>query len=119
MQIDYLEVPAPELAATKAFYAEAFGWTFVDYGPSYATCEDHLVHFALNGLATVAPAPPAGDENSIGPLPLMSTDDLEAAITAVTGAGGEVVSGPYPYPGGNRFHYRDPSGNIGAVFQSS
>ena len=29
---------------------------------------------------------------------------------AVEAAGGTVVQGPYPYPGGQRFHFTDPNG---------
>ncbi len=32
---DYVELAAPDLTAAKAFYAEAFGWEFTDYGPAY------------------------------------------------------------------------------------
>lgn len=31
--INYIEFPASNLAATKAFFQTAFGWNFVDYGP--------------------------------------------------------------------------------------
>ena len=31
-KLDYLELPAANLPATKQFYSQAFGWTFVDYG---------------------------------------------------------------------------------------
>ncbi|MDO9246295.1 MAG: VOC family protein, partial [Phenylobacterium sp.] len=42
--------------------------------------------------------------------------DLEAMLAKVTAAGGEVVRPIYSYPGGRRFHFRDPSGNELAVF---
>ena len=35
-KIDYLELPGGDLAATKSFYQQAFGWRFTDYGPNYA-----------------------------------------------------------------------------------
>ena len=38
-RIDYVELPAGDLAATKSFYASAFGWGFTDYGPTYAGFE--------------------------------------------------------------------------------
>ena len=38
--IDYVELPGGDLAATKAFYASAFGWSFTDYGPEYASLDD-------------------------------------------------------------------------------
>jgi len=34
--IDYVEINVSDLAAAKAFYTEAFGWQFTDYGPDYA-----------------------------------------------------------------------------------
>ena len=35
MKIDYIEFPSGDLAATQRFFAKAFGWGFVDYGPGY------------------------------------------------------------------------------------
>lgn len=34
--IDYIELAAPDLEASKTFYAEVFGWALNDYGPDYA-----------------------------------------------------------------------------------
>ena len=34
--IDYVELPAPDLPAARAFYEQAFGWQFNEYGPAYA-----------------------------------------------------------------------------------
>ena len=39
-KINYVEYPARDLKATKAFFEQAFGWTFVDYGPDYAAFSD-------------------------------------------------------------------------------
>jgi uncharacterized protein len=38
-RIDYVELRGGELDATTAFYRQAFGWGFVDYGPDYAGFE--------------------------------------------------------------------------------
>jgi hypothetical protein len=46
-----------------------------------------------------------------GPLVLLFSADLDATVAAVTRAGGQVVNGPYEFPGGRRFHFTDPSGN--------
>ena len=35
MKIDYVEFSSPELEATQSFFAKAFGWSFVEYGPNY------------------------------------------------------------------------------------
>ena len=42
---------------------------------------------------------------------LLFSDDLDATLAAVAAAGGEIVNGPYDFPGGRRFHFVDPSGN--------
>ena len=34
--VDFFELPVTDIAAAKAFYAAAFGWSYVDYGPDYA-----------------------------------------------------------------------------------
>jgi predicted enzyme related to lactoylglutathione lyase len=36
LKIAYIELPAQQIAASKTFYASLFGWTFQDYGPTYA-----------------------------------------------------------------------------------
>ncbi len=39
-QIDYLEFQAADLAATRLFFEQLFGWKFTDYGPDYTSFED-------------------------------------------------------------------------------
>src|SRR6185437_1053983 len=34
-QIDYLEFPSTDGLRTRRFFAEAFGWSFLDFGPTY------------------------------------------------------------------------------------
>ena len=34
-KINYVEFPAKDMQATKAFFTEVFGWSFEDYGPEY------------------------------------------------------------------------------------
>lgn len=35
-KINYIELPATDIAGTRRFFARAFGWEFIDYGPEYA-----------------------------------------------------------------------------------
>jgi predicted enzyme related to lactoylglutathione lyase len=42
--------------------------------------------------------------------------DLEGAETRVKAAGGAIVKPIFPFPGGRRFHFTDPSGNELAVW---
>lgn len=116
-EVNYIELPATDLDSTKAFYAEAFGWDWVDHGPTYATSTSGQIKVALNAEASVGPAHNSGAQNSVGPFVLFGTSDLEAVESAVRTAGAEIVSSIYPYPGGRRFHFADPSGNILGVYQ--
>lgn len=102
--IDYVEIPTTDLGAARAFYAAAFGWAFNDYGPQYAGIRTLDGEGEVGGLNATA-TPSRG-----GPLVLLYSDDLDATLAAVVAAGGEVVAGPYAFPGGRRFHFTDPSG---------
>ncbi|MFK2905794.1 VOC family protein [Dyella ginsengisoli] len=106
---NYIELPAADIAASKAFYTKAFGWTLAEFGPSYAATTTGDVDVGLQGDASEAPA---------APLPVIQVDDLDAALVAVTAAGGNIVRPTFAFPGGRRFHFRDPHGNELAVMQA-
>ena len=108
---DYVELGAPDLPAAKAFYGAAFGWTFTDYGDAYAGVQAPDGDGEVGGLNAGGPAGPGGA------LVLIRSDDVEASVAAVTAAGGEIVEQPYDYPGGRRFSFRDPSGNVLGVYR--
>lgn len=103
--IDYIELTVTDLDAAKRFYAEAFGWQFNDYGPGYAGIRG--LDGEVGGLRLDQERRPSGG----GPLVLLYSADLDRSVAAVREAGGEVVNGPYDFPGGRRFHFTDPSGN--------
>jgi uncharacterized protein len=105
--IDYIELTVTDLEQAKRFYGEAFGWRFNDYGPTYAGIQSPQGASApeVGGLS-------AGQEvRAGGPLVLLFSADLDRSVAAVENAGGQVVDGPYEFPGGRRFHFKDPSGN--------
>lgn len=116
--LNYVELPAAALQDMKAFYTAVFGWTWIDYGPTYAASHAGEIEIGLNAEARPAPVGEPGAENAIGPLLLFSTDHLDAFEITVREAGGAIVSGPYSYPGGRRFHFRDPGGNVLGVYES-
>ena len=104
-KIDYIELPGGEQASNKKFYAEAFGWRFIDYGPSYSAFEEGLD----GGFDSAAKEPRK-------PLVILYANDLEAMQEKVKAAGGEIVTPIFAFPGGRRFHFRDPAGNELAVW---
>ena len=47
--IAYIELPSTDVAVSKNFYGELFGWTFEDWGPDYASFSDAGVEGGFNG----------------------------------------------------------------------
>ena len=109
-KIDYIELPGGDLPATKGFYAEAFGWNFIDYGPQYAAFDNGGVDGGFN-------ADPA--DQTKAPLVVLFATDLEAMHAKVLAAGGKITRPIFSFPGGRRFHFSDPSGNELAVFSET
>jgi uncharacterized protein len=111
--IDYVEVAVGDLGEAKAFYAKALGWTFRDYGPDYAGIQDPTrPGQEFGGLSPVAPS-----SRGEGVLALARTDDADAALASVLEAGGRIVVELHEYPGGRRFTFADPWGNVLGVYQ--
>jgi predicted enzyme related to lactoylglutathione lyase len=108
--LDYVELSVTDLAAARTFYERAFGWSFNDYGPTYAGIRAPGGEGELGGLSAQATPVPGG------PLVLLYSADLDASVRAVEEAGGRVTDGPYDFPGGRRFHFADPSGNVLGVW---
>ena len=106
-RIDYLEMAATDIAATKRFYGSAFGWSFTDFGPEYTSFEDGR----LTGGFYQAESVRAGTV-----LVVIFALDLAAAEERVRSAGGRIVRPVFDFPGGRRFHFADPSGNELAVW---
>ncbi|MBI3549302.1 MAG: VOC family protein [Elusimicrobia bacterium] len=106
--IDYIEFTVTDMAKAKAFYGAAFGWTFNEYGPSYAGIRRE--NGEAGGLRLDAKVATGG------PLVILFSDDLEKSVRSVTEAGGTITKPPFSFPGGRRFQFKDPSGNELAVW---
>lgn len=103
--INYVELTVTDLAAAQAFYRDAFGWEFNDYGPTYAGIRA-ADGTEAGGLWESPEARPVG-----GPFVILFSTDLDASLRAIQQAGGRIVEEPYEFPGGRRLHFADPSGN--------
>ena len=109
-KLNYVEFPAVNLEATKAFFSQAFKWRFQDYGPGYTA-------FSNEGLdggfyqAELKSRAQAG-----GALLVFYSNNLEATLAKVTAAGGTLAQAIFSFPGGRRFHFYEPSGNEFAVW---
>ena len=105
----FIELPVADLDKAKAFYSSAFGWQLTDFGQSYACTMTGDVDVGLQGDA---------GEATKAVLVVIAVDDVEAALRAVTAAGGAITRAIFAFPGGRRFHFRDPGGNELAAYQA-
>ena len=110
LKIDYVEFASRNIGATKSFLEKAFAWTFTDYGPEYQA----LANAGIDGGVFQSM-----DEALKPPLIILKTDDLAEAEKAVKLAGGVITQPPFSFPGGRRFHFREPGGNEMAVWSET
>ncbi|WP_426219733.1 VOC family protein [Pseudomonas sp. DWRC2-2] len=108
-QIDNIEFNVSDIARSKAFYGGAFGWTFVDYGPTYTEFSDGR----LTGGFTTGEPVRAG-----GPLVILYADDLDATQQRLKALGAVITRETFSFPGGRRFHFSDPDGYELAVWNA-
>jgi hypothetical protein len=113
--IDYVEFAVDDLDKATAFYAKALGWAFNDYGGEYAGIKDPDTPDREFGGLNPHPASARGD----GVLALVRSDDVDGALASVLAAGGQIKDALAPYPGGRRFTFADPWGNVLGVYQPS
>lgn len=109
-KLNYVEFPTRDIAATKAFFASSFGWSFEDFGPEYTAFsgegleggffKSDLCSSTCNGAA----------------LLIFYSNDLEATLSKVESSGGKVIKPIFTFPGGRRFHFIEPCGNEFAVW---
>jgi predicted enzyme related to lactoylglutathione lyase len=109
-KINYIELPAADIDAVKAFFTKAFGWSFTDYGADYTAFSDEgldggfyraeMSSTTANGAALV----------------VFYSEKLEETRNTVVYSGGTILKEIYDFPGGRRFHFADPNGNEFAVW---
>jgi predicted enzyme related to lactoylglutathione lyase len=108
-RINFIELPAKDLAAAKDFYSGVFGWSLTDFGPTYSCTMTGVVDLGLQG---------DGAEATAHPLAVIAVDNLEEALDAVVKAGGKITRSIFGFPGGRRFQFLDPNGNELAVLKA-
>lgn len=109
-KINYIEFPARNIEATKAFFSKAFAWSFQDYGPEYTS-------FSNAGIAGgFFKAEVSGSAENGSALIVLYSNDLESTYSRVVDAGGNILKEIFSFPGGRRFHFTEPSGNEFAVW---
>lgn len=112
LKINYLELPATNLPQTQAFYTQVFGWEFTDYGPEY-TAFSHQ-EAGIDGGFYASDQSAQTDNGSV--LVVFYSNELSQTRQHVIDAGGHICQDIFSFPGGRRFHFKDPSGNELAVW---
>jgi predicted enzyme related to lactoylglutathione lyase len=105
-KIDYIEFPSGNRATTSAFFQAVFGWGITSYGPDYDGIENAGIDGGIDQSA----------ERIAASMAVIRTDDLDDAERRVIAAGGTISRAQFDFPGGRRFHFREPGGNEMAVY---
>ena len=108
-KICFVELPATATGPTKSFYADAFGFAMTDFGPTYSCTMSGDVDLGIQADTK---------EASRAPLPVIRVESVEATEIAVKRAGGVITKPTFSFPGGRRFHFRDPAGNELAAMEA-
>ncbi len=110
LKLDYVEFSSRDVQASTAFFAAAFGWGFVDYGPNYQALANAGLDGGIDGFGQTPPG---------SALVIVKAADLEDALGRVLAAGGAVTQMIFNFPGGRRFHFREPGGVEMAVWSET
>jgi uncharacterized protein len=107
LRIDYIEFPATDLLAAERFYQEVFGWAFKQQNPDYISFNDGRMRGGFFKSTQVRPG---------GPVAVLYCLDLEETRAKIIVNGGSICRQTFSFPGGRRFHFSDPAGNVLGVW---
>ena len=109
-KINYVEFPAKDIEAVKDFFTAVFGWSFVDYGPDYAS----FSNAGIDGGFFKSDLKVSTSRGSV--LIVFYSKDLQKTQSKIEKEGGSIIKPTFTFPGGRRFHFSDPNGNEYAVW---
>ena len=109
-KINYVEFPANNISETKKFFESAFAWSFADFGPEYCA-------FSGEGLdGGFFKSEQCSSTDNGAALIIFYSDNIEQTLAKIEHCGGEIIKSIFAFPGGRRFHFKEPSGNEFAVW---
>lgn len=106
--IDYVEIPVTDLSKARDFFGALFGWSFQDWGDDYMSFNDGRFDGGFRRSEEVAPAS--------GILMIFFSTDLERDFKRVQELGATISQEIFEFPGGQRFHFVDPTGTEYAIW---
>lgn len=113
----WLDLSVPDAAAVRDFYTGVIGWTAE---PAPMDGYEDWTMAGADGEAAAGICYARGENAGLPPvwIPYFAVTDLDAAVSAATGAGGVVVAGPQRDGESGYAVLRDPAGATFAVFQA-
>jgi len=109
-KINYVELPAKNIEATKCFFEKALAWKFVDYGPEYTAFSNH----GLDGGFSKSEKSSSTDNG--GSLIVFYSNSLDTTQSKIEAAGGTITKTIFEFLAGRRFHFNDANKNESAVW---
>ena len=105
----HAEIRSADPDATRAFFAELFGWTYSDGAyPGYT-----FVDTGVEGAIPTAISPLQGDRDAV--LFFIGVQDVEATLTRAEELGGRIVQPAQQVPGVTFGVFADPLGHTVGV----
>lgn len=112
-KVNYFEFHSHDLAQTKAFFSSVFDWSFTDYGDSYVA----ISNAGLDGGFFLSNQ--HSDAKTGALLMVFYSQNLTDSRQRILDAGGTITLDIFNFPGGQRFHFNDPSQNEFAVWSDA
>ena len=109
-KINYVEFPASDMLASKAFFSAVFDWSFEDFGAEYTAFSNQ----GLDGGFYKSEKKSLTEKGAA--LIVFYSSNLEKTLEKIQENGGVICQPVFTFPGGRRFHFIEPSGNEMAVW---
>jgi len=109
-KMNYVEFPAKNLKKTKAFFSAVFNWHFTEYGNEYIAFKNE----GLDGGFYQSTQRVSVESGSA--LIVFYSNHLEQTQDKIQKHGGLISRAIFEFPGGRRFHFKDPNDNEYAVW---
>jgi uncharacterized protein len=109
-KICYIEIPATDIARSAEFYNRVFGWNVRHRGDGSTAFDDTTGQVSGAWVLGRMPASP-------GLVVYIMVDSVAATVDAITAAGGEIVQRIGVDAPEITARFRDPGGNVIALYQ--
>lgn len=108
-KIDYIEMATSNIPKTQVFFGYLLRWSFQDFGPDYIAFNDGRMAGGFYKSKTIA----ALSEGSV--LVLFYISMLKDFLNRSLELDGFIVKDIFLFPGGRRFHFKEPGGSEYAI----